>query len=156
MNLKPIRCPIICCSVLGAAMLLTAALGSADTPGRHPAYLHARTDLRRAERLMEAPEEPNVRRDLAAAGHEAQEAIHEMDAAARWDRKDMFDNPPIDTYPDRPGRFHAIGQFLFSARRDIEREEDNPAARVWRDRAIHHIDESIRLLRRAARDDWFK
>ena len=154
MNLKPIRCSIIRCSMLGAAMLLTAALGFADTPGRHPAYLHARTDLRRAERLMEAPEEPNVRRDLAAAGHEAHEAIREMDAAALWDRKDVFDNPPIDTYPDRPGRFHAIGQFLFSARRDIEREEDNPAARAWRDRAIHHIDESIRLLRRAARDDW--
>jgi hypothetical protein len=103
---------------------------------------------------MEAPEELNVRRDLSAAGHEAHEAIREMDAAAMWDRKDVFDNPSIDTYPDRPGRFRAIGQFLFSAKRDIEREEDNPAARAWRDRAIHRIDESIRLVRRAARDDW--
>jgi hypothetical protein len=143
----------IAASIIGAAVLL-AANSFADTPGRHPAYLHARTDLRRAERLMELREEPNVMRDLAAAGHEAHEAIRELDEAALWDRKDLVDNPPVDTYPDRPGRFRAIAQFLFAARRDIDREEDNPAARAWRNRALHHIDESIRLVRRAARDDW--
>ena len=103
---------------------------------------------------MDVREELNVRRDLPAASNAAHEAIREIDAAARWDRKDVDDNPPIDTYPDRPGRFRAIVQFPFTARRDIEREEDNPAARGWRDRALHHIDESIRLVRRAARDDW--
>jgi hypothetical protein len=92
-------------------------------------------------------------RDLSAAAHEAQEAIREMDTAAIWDRKAVNDNP-VHTYPDRPGRFRAIGQFLFSAKHDIEREEDNPAARVWRDRANRQIDESIRLVRHAARDDW--
>jgi hypothetical protein len=140
-------------SIAGAALLL-ATFSFADTPGRHPAYLHARTDLRRAERLMQAPEFPNVARDLAGAAHEAHEAIHEMDAAALWDRKDVIDNPPVDTFPDRPGRFRAIGQFLYSAKRDITREEDNPAARAWRDRAIRHIDECIRLVRLAAHDDW--
>lgn len=140
--------------MIGVALLATVALSFADTPGRHPAYLQARSDLRRAERLMQGFEEPNVRRDLSAATHEIQEAIREMDAAALWDRKDLDDHPPVDTYPDRPGRFRAIGQFLFSAKHDIEREEDNPAARVWRDRALHHINESIRLVRRAARDDW--
>jgi hypothetical protein len=141
-------------STIGALLLLATANSFADTPGRHPAYLHARTDLRRAERLMEVREQPNVMRDLAAAAHEAHEAIREMDAAALWDRKDIVDNPPIDTYPDRPGRFRAIAQFLFGAKRDIQHEEDNPIARAWRDRAIRHIDESIRLVRLAARDDW--
>jgi len=141
-------------SMIGAALLCTAVLSFADAPGRHPAYLHSRTDLRRAERLMEVNEEPNVMRDLAAATHETHEAIREIDAAARWDRKDLEDNPPVDTYPDRPGRFRAIAKFLFAARRDIEHEEDNPAARAWRDRALHHIDESIRLVKRAARADW--
>jgi hypothetical protein len=145
---KPIGYSII------LATLSFAALGLADTPGRHPAYLHARTDLRRAERLMEAREEPNVMRDLQAATHETHEAIREMDEAAIWDRKDVNDSPPVDTYPDRPGRFRAIGQFLYSAKRDIEHEEDNPAARAWRDRALRHLDEAIRLVRRAARDDW--
>ena len=103
---------------------------------------------------MEVREEPNVTRDLAAAARETHEAIREMDEAVLWDRKDLVDNPPVDTYPNRPGRFRAIAQFLFAARRDIDREEDNPEARVWRNRALHHIDESIRLVRRAARDDW--
>jgi len=95
-----------------------------------------------------------VMRDMSAAAHEAQEAIREMDNAALWDRKNLNNRPPVDTFPDRRGKFRAIGQFLFSAKRDLEREEDNPAARAWRDRALHHIDESIRLVRRAARDDW--
>jgi hypothetical protein len=43
-------------------MAVSAALG--DVPGRHPAYLHARTDLRRAERLMDWPEFRNVKHDL--------------------------------------------------------------------------------------------
>ncbi|MBV8902988.1 MAG: hypothetical protein JOZ22_05070, partial [Acidobacteriia bacterium] len=149
MNLKGISA-----SLVGAAIFLAPSIGLTDTPGRHPAYLHARTDLRRAARLMEVREEPNVMRDLAAASHETQEAIRELDAAALWDHKDIEDNPPVDTYPNRPGRFRAIAQFLFAAKRDIEREEDNPAARAWRNRALQHIDESIRLVRRAARDDW--
>ena len=136
------------------AMVLIAANSSADTPGRHPPYLHARTDPRRAERLMEVREEPNVMRDLASAAREAHEAIRELEEAALWDRKDLVDNPPVDSYPDRPGRFRAIAQLLFAAGRDIDREEDNPAARAWRNRALQHIDESIRLVRRAARDDW--
>jgi len=149
MNVK--RTPVV---TIAAMTLFAAASGFADTPGRHPAYLRARTDLRRAERLMDVREEPNVRRDLAAAAREVQQAIREIDAAAAWDRKDLMDNPPVDTYPDRPGRFRAMAQFLLGARRDIEREEDNPAARAWRNRALQHIDESIRLVRRAARDDW--
>ena len=140
--------------MLAIGMLVPFASSFADVPGAHPAYLHARTDLRRSERLMDMREEPNVTRDLAAAAHEVREAIREIDAAARWDRKDIEDHPPVDTYPDRPGRFRAIAQFLFAARRDIDREEDNPGARAWRNRALHHIDESIRLVRRAARADW--
>ena len=141
-------------SLMVVFALATAGASLADTPGRHPAYLRARTDLRRADLLMQVREEPNVRRDLDAATHEVREAIREGDAAASWDRKDLLDNPPIDTYPDRPGRFRAIVQFLAGARRDIAREEDNPAARAWRDRALHDIDEAIRLVHRAARDDW--
>jgi hypothetical protein len=141
-------------STLAVAFLLTGTATFGDTPGRHPAYLHARTDLRRAEHLMDWPEFRNVRHDLDDSARHVREAIHELDAAAAWDRKDLIDNPPIDTYPDRAGRFHAIAQFLFGAKRDIEREEDNPAARAWRDRAIRHIDEAIASVHHAARDEW--
>jgi hypothetical protein len=125
-----------------------------DVPGRHPAYLHARTDLRRAEHLMDWAEFRNVKHDLDDAVHHVREAIGEIDKAAAWDRKDLIDNPPVDTYPDRAGRFHAIARFLSSAKHDIEREEDNPAARGWRDRAIHHLDQAINAVHRAARDEW--
>jgi len=137
---------------LAAALAIPSVFG--DVPGRHPAYLHARTDLRRAERLMAWPEFRNVRHELDQSANHVREAIREIDAAARWDRKDLQDNPRLDTYPGRVDRFRAIAQFLYSAKRDIEREEDNPPARAWRDRAIHHIDEAIAAVHRAARDEW--
>src|SRR5580658_9211051 len=141
-------------SAFAVAFLVAVPAAFGDAPGRHPAYLHARTDLRRAEHLMNWPEFRNVRHDLDKSARHVREAIHEIDAAAAWDRKDLEDNPPVDTYPDRAGRFKAIARFLFGAKRDIEREEDNPAARAWRDRAIKHIDEAIAAVHRAAHDEW--
>jgi hypothetical protein len=141
-------------SALTAALLVAVSTASGDVPGRHAAYLHARTDLRRAERLMEWPEFRNVKHELDDSARHVREAIHEIDAAAAWDRKDLQDNPPVDRYPDRAGRFRAIAGLLFGAKRDIEREEDNPAARAWRNRAIHHLDEAINAVHRAARDEW--
>ena len=141
-------------SALAVTFLVAVPAAFADTPGRHPAYLHAHTDLRRAERLMDWPEFRNVRHDLDKSARHIREAIHEIDAAAAWDRKDLEDNPPVDAFPDRGGRFHAIARFLSGAKRDIEHEEDNPAARAWRNRAIHHIDEAIAAVHRAARDQW--
>jgi hypothetical protein len=137
-----------------AVALLAVSAASGDVPGRHPAYLHARTDLRRAERLMGWSEFRNVRHDLDDSALHVREAIREIDAAARWDRKDLQDNPPLDTYPGRVERFRAIAGFLFAAKRDIDREEDNPAARAWRNRAIHHIDEAIAAVHRAAHNEW--
>ena len=141
-------------SALAVALLAAVSAASGDVPGRHPAYLHARADLRRAERLMDWPEFRNVRRDLDESARHIREAIQEIDMAARWDRKDLEDHPPVDAYPDRAGRFRAIAGFLFAAKRDIEHEEDNPAARAWRNRAIQRIDEAIAAVHRAARDEW--
>jgi hypothetical protein len=141
-------------SAFAVAFLVAAPAAFGDAPGRHPAYLHARTDLRRAERLMDWPEFRNVRHDLDESARHVREAIHEIDSAALWDRKDLQDHPPVDTYPDRAGRFQAIARFLSGARRDIEREEDNPAARAWRNQAMKHIDEAIAAVHRAARDEW--
>jgi len=141
-------------SAFAVALWVANPATFADTPGRHPAYLHARADLRRAEHLMDWPEFRNVRHDLDESARHAREAIREIDAAAAWDRKDLEDNPRVDTFPDRTGRFHAIARFLAGAKRDIEHEEDNPAARAWRNRAIEHIDKAIAALHHAARDEW--
>src|ERR1700689_4527391 len=85
---------------------------------RHPAYLHARSDLRRAILLMRIPEEPNVNRDMAVATDFTERAIHELDDAARWDHKDIDDHPPIDTHLGRGSRFPEILRLLHSARHD--------------------------------------
>ena len=144
----------IAISITAAALFVAAPNGYADTPGKHPFYMHARADLRRAEELMEVRDEPNVMRELATATREAHAAIHELDAAALWDQKDVDNNPTVDIHTDRSGRFRAIAGFLAAARRNIDREEDNRAARAWRNRALEHIDQAIQSVRRAARDDW--
>jgi hypothetical protein len=119
---------------------------------RHAAYLHARSDLRRATLLMRIPDQPNVNRDMAAAADLTDRAIRELDDAARWDRKDIDDHPPIDTRLGRGGRFREILRLLDSARHDIEREEDNPLAREWRNRAFRNIDDAMAVVRKGGYD----
>ena len=121
---------------------------------RHPAYLHARSDLRRATLLMRIPDEPNVNRDMAVAVDYTDRAIRELDTAAMFDRKDIDEHPPVDTHLGRGGRFREILRLLDSARHDIEREEDNPRAREWRNRAFRNIDDAMALIRKAGYDKF--
>jgi hypothetical protein len=132
--------------------LATAALVFADSPGRHPACLRARTDLRTAQMFLRVQEEPNVQRQLNQADREVEAAIGEVDRAAFLDRKDLIDRPPIDTRLDRRGRFRKVVELLRSARADLGREEDNGMARGWRDGAYRHIDQALEHMHRAAVD----
>jgi hypothetical protein len=142
-------------------MMFSLALGalffaltpvSADTPGRHPHYVHARSDLRRAQWLLRVQDEPNVMRHVHDADDSIERAIHEIDQAAVIDRKFIEDHPPVDTRLDRPGRFRRSLELLKAARADIGREEDNPGAIGWRDAAYRHIDHALDQIRKAARD----
>ena len=125
---------------------------SAFAQGRHPAYLHARTDLRTSQFLMRVREEPNVTRNLREADREIEAAIQEIDRAAILDHKDLEDHPRIDTSLDRRGRFQKMVALMRSARADLGREEDNGRARGWRDAAYGHIDAALEHVHRAARD----
>ena len=58
-----------------SAVLLLTTFAAADTPGAHPAYLHALTDLRHARAHLERMT-PNARVDA-----DEQRAIEEIDAA---------------------------------------------------------------------------
>jgi hypothetical protein len=136
---------------LGAFFLALAPV-SADTPGRHPHYLHARSDLRAAQWLLRVHDEPNVMHHAREADQSIERAIHEIDNAAVIDRKFIDDHPRIDTGLDRPGRFRKAVELLKAARADIGREEDNPGAIGWRDAAYRHIDFALGQLRKAARD----
>ncbi len=121
---------------------------------RHPRYLHARSDLRRAQFLMRVPEEPNVERDMRTASDLVERAIHELDAAAMFDRKDLDDHPSVDTRLGRGSRFREILRLLGSARNDISHEEDNPRAAEWRNRAFRFIDDAMAMIQRGGYDKF--
>src|SRR5580700_2915453 len=121
---------------------------------RHPRYLHARSDLRRAQFLMRVPEEPNVMRDMQAASDLVERAIRELDAAAMFDRKDIDDNPRVDTHIGRGSRFREILRLLGSARKDIAEEEDNPRAAQWRNRAFGFIDQAMGMVQKGGYDKF--
>ena len=139
-------------SLIGLVAVLAPSAMNADMPGRHPAYLHARTDLRTAQFFMRVHEEPNVTRNLDRAAHEVEAAIGEIDRAAVLDHKDLMDHPRIDTHMDRRHRFENIVALLRSARADLARDEDNGRARGWRDDAYRHIDAALEHVHRAAAD----
>jgi hypothetical protein len=132
----------------------TALAPFAAAQFRHPAYLRARSDLRRATLLMRIPDEPNVNRDMAAAVDFTEHAIHELDTAAMFDRKDIDEHPRIDTHLGRGGRFREMLRLLDSARHDIEHEEDNPRAAEWRNRAFRNIDDAMALIRKGGYDKF--
>ena len=119
---------------------------------RHPMYLRARSDLRRATILMRLPDEPNVMRDMQAASDMVERAIHEIDLAAMFDRRDIDEHPPVDSRMGRGSRFREVLRLLESARGDIGREEDNPRAAEWRNRAFRLIDDAMAAVRRGGYD----
>jgi hypothetical protein len=135
-----------------AAIAFAPVLLHADTPGHHPAYLHARSDLRAAQWLMRVHDDPDVMRRVHQADVEIDRAIGELDQAARFDHKDLDDHPHIDADLDRPGRFRKAMELLQRARADIAREEDNPSAIGWRDVAYRHIDAAMNFVKHAAHD----
>jgi hypothetical protein len=134
------------------ALAFVPSQSQADTPGRHPFYLHARTDLRAAQWISRGAGDPDVNRRLHEADQEIEAAIHEIDRAAVIDHKDLNDHPRIDERLDRNGRFRKMMELLQKSRSDIGREEDNPNAVGWRDLAYRHIDKAMEFVHRAARD----
>ena len=126
---------------------------NADMPGKHPAYLHALSDLRTARWMLE--HRPG---DAAVSGHEdmaimeIDKAIGEIKHAAIDDGKDIHDHPSMDVAPDRPGRLHKALELLRKVHSDVAREEDDPATRGLRDRAVGHIDAAIHQTERTIAD----
>ena len=122
-------------------------------PGRHPAYLHALSDLRAARWLIEhRPGDARVSGDEDVAITRIDEAIAEIKRAAIDDGKDVHDHPPVDARLDNRGRLHRAEEILHKVHGDIAREEDDPLTRGLRDRAVHHVDDAIRATHRAIED----
>jgi hypothetical protein len=125
--------------------------GNAGAQGRHPAYLHALTDLRHARAHLERQDGSALREEEKEAIHQIDEAIGEIKRASIDDRKDLNDHPPVDAGMDRTGRLHRVKELLEKARQDISHEEDNGFAQGLQQRAFGHIDHAIHEVNEAIR-----
>jgi hypothetical protein len=137
-----------------SAVLLFSALALAGCasppPPKHPAYLHALTDLRDARwNLEHRPGDTAVYENEDVAVSEIDRAINEIKRAAFDDGKNLAAHPPEDARLDRPGRLHRAAELLRKARADVDREEDNPQARDLKFRALDHIAQAIQATERA-------
>jgi tetratricopeptide (TPR) repeat protein len=134
--------------------LLMPLAALADSPGRHPGYLHAMQDLRNARNLLNRPDAPNAQADENRAVREIDACIHDLEKAAWMDHK-IQDVPVIpDAGLDFKGKLHRALDLLKKAHNDMDKEEDDPAAVGFRDRANKHVDRAIGFTRRAIGDKF--
>jgi hypothetical protein len=140
---------------LFSVLVSFAAYGdsSGETPGEHPGYLHALTDLRNARwNLQHRPGDVAVSIQEDRAISEIDRAIGEVKKAAREDDKNLDNRPPEDADLDRPGRLHHAMELLEKASSDLNREEDNPEARGFKHRALDHVERAIEATKHAIRE----
>jgi hypothetical protein len=124
-----------------------ANIASLDHRGKHPYYLHALTDLRDARGYLDRlGADDRVDNDSMQAIREIDGAIGEIKRASIDDGKDLHDHPPIDAHVKRTDRFHKALELLDKAHQDVNQEEDDPAARGLKDRALREIDEAHRSI----------
>jgi hypothetical protein len=129
-----------------ACLAVFPSASRADQPGRHPAYLHALTDLRHARAHLERRGgNAAMKWDEHTAIAEIDAAIREIKEAAIDDGKNLEDHPPVDARLDWNGQLHRSLELLRKARGDVKGEEDNGFARGLRKRALFHINEAIRF-----------
>jgi hypothetical protein len=135
-----------------ASVVVFCFIGStksfADIGGKHPAYLHALSDLRFARAHLEKMTVSDRLNDQEMrAIDEINKAIGEIKRAAIDDGKDLNDHPAIDTNLNRTGRYHRVLEVLRKVRKDIGSEEDNGEVRGLRRRAYKHIDIAINIVK---------
>lgn len=134
------------------ALCFAAAPSFADNPGKHPAYLHALSDLRDARAHLEHLSSDPIDHAEEHAIENIDKAIGEIKRAAIDDGKDIHDHVALDVPGDHPGRLHKAAELLRRVHSDVDREEDDPAARGLKHRAIEHIDVALRETEAAIRD----
>jgi hypothetical protein len=129
--------------VVSAGVTLFLAMPSwADNPGRHPAYLHALSDLRDARAHLEhlSGDAVNVEEDHAI--DQIDKAIGEIKKAAIMDGKNIQDHVQVDAKVNRAGRFHRALELLDKAKSDVSGEEDQPDTAGLQLRVIQHIEKA--------------
>src|ERR1700743_3921644 len=90
--------------LLGGLLALVSLAANADMPGKHPAYLHALSDLRAARWMLEhRPGDAAVSAQEDVAITEIDKAIGEIKKASIDDGKNLEDQPRGQGIKDRPG-----------------------------------------------------
>ncbi len=140
--MKNLRFAIPIALALSMPMLAQAQ----GVPGRHPAYLHALTDLHDARWFLDHgpegyPMDERERRAVEQIDH----AMDEVRRAAYYDGKDAYDRPREGAYPDARGRLRRVSELLRRARADVAMPEDNLNVRDFQYHAVERIDNAIRL-----------
>jgi len=136
------------------AVLMLSAFAAADTPGAHPAYLHALTDLRHARaHLSEQTPNWKVDADEQRAIDAIDAAIRDIKEAAIDDGKNLNDHPPVDEHWDRTNRLNRALELLDGAHHDIDQHESDGWARGLKKRALHDIDEARKAVHHAIGDE---
>ncbi len=130
---------------------LVLALGAQATPApqRHPAYLHALSDLRDARAHLEHPDRGELRHEEKDAIGEIDKAIDEIKRASIDDGKNLADHAPVDAHLPWAGRLHKALDLLDKAHNDIAKAEDDRAAVGLQHRAMEHIDKAHRHVEEA-------
>ena len=132
--------------VVALACLATAP-AFADTPGKHPFYLHALADLRDARAHLEHLSSDPVDHAEERAIKSIDEAIGELKHAAIDDGKDIKDHMPVDAHLKRTDRFHKAIELLNKAEQDCSHPEEQADTKGLKERIIHHIEEARRETR---------
>jgi len=139
-------------SVLSCLAVVVPLVACAELPGKHPYYLHALSDLRTARWMLEhRPGDAAVSGQEDVAITEIDAAINEIKHASIDDGKNIHDHPAADV-ADRPGRLHKALELLRKTKDDVAREEDDPAVRGLRNRAVGHIEGAIHATEHAISD----
>jgi hypothetical protein len=142
-------------AIAASALLAGCVVAPAPAPAppRHPAYLHALSDLRAARWLIEHRSgDWQQGQDEVDAVRQIDAAIGDIKQASIDDGKNLADHPPVDERPDHRGRIHEALSYLRKARADVSTAESNGFANGLRDRAIGHIDGAIGAARRVFHD----
>jgi len=128
-------------TAIAAGLLPVAA--QAQWWRRHPAYLHAMSNLRMAYWLVahHGPGDPAARAEENFALRQIRAAYLELKTAAIVDDLDIDAQPPAGTtFYDHRGRLHRALDLLQQAHNQVDREEEDPASHGLKNRALQRID----------------
>jgi hypothetical protein len=133
-------------SLIGAAIALaTPLVAHAQWWQQHPAYLKAMSDLRQAYWLVEHRDsiDPVAKAEESQAAGSIRAAYQNLKDASIVDDKNIDDQPPANfDFGDHRGRLHHAMDLLRDAHNDVDHEEDDPAARGFKARALSAIDQA--------------